>query len=258
MLLLIQPLLRSPSHTARRIQPLLRTPSHAPSPGRGAPAALPQLTQHRQVGSTDDRGDAAAAQGGLALVVAGVTARGARDGKPAVVVADAPRQRHPIFLPGDVQLDQGPGGGEGGRFSATGASRNLRARAGVRGSASPGPQPLPLPRGASPSALWTSVSLSVKWGHLCPPGLRSWGRCNAGGLAQPGAHRGHGAPECRSSTRHPTPRVLLLCPPCAAPRPNRSRRAGAARTPGNMTKRNERESPKVWREKGRQTDIPTS
>lgn len=121
------------------IQPLLGSPGHAPGPGGwGAPAALPQLTQHRQVGSADDRGDAAAAKDGLALVVASVAARGAGDGEPAVVVADAARQRHPIFLPNDVQLDQGPGGGEGGRLSATGASRNLRARAGVHRSASPG------------------------------------------------------------------------------------------------------------------------
>lgn len=52
------------------------------------PAAPPRLTQHRQVGSTDDGGDAAAVQHGLALVEAGVAARGVGDGEPAVVVAD--------------------------------------------------------------------------------------------------------------------------------------------------------------------------
>lgn len=111
MLLLIQPLCQSP---LRRPQP------YCPYPWGGSPAALPQLTEHRQEGSTDDGGDAAATQDSLALVVAGVAAHGAGDGQPAVVVAEAARQWHPIFLPNDVQLDQGPEGREGSRFSATG------------------------------------------------------------------------------------------------------------------------------------------
>lgn len=82
-------------------------------PVRGPPTALPPLTQHRQVGTTDDGRDAAAAKHGLTLVVAGVAARGVGNGEPAVEVTDATCQQYPILLPNDVKLDQGPEGGEG-------------------------------------------------------------------------------------------------------------------------------------------------
>lgn len=66
------------------------------------------LTQHREVGAPGDRGHAAAAQHGFALVVAGVADRGVGDGEPAVVVADATGEWSPVLLPHNVQLDERP------------------------------------------------------------------------------------------------------------------------------------------------------
>lgn len=58
-------------------------------PLRGALAAPPCLTQHREVGAPDHRGDTAAAQDSFTLIVASVAASGVGDGEPAVVVTDA-------------------------------------------------------------------------------------------------------------------------------------------------------------------------
>lgn len=155
-----------------------KAPALLPLPlGGGSPAALPQLTQHRQEGSTDDGGDAAATQDSLALVVAGVAARGAGDGQPAVVVAEAARQRHPIFLPNDVQLDQGPGGREGNRFSATGTSRGGQAWVGVQAQ---NPSPC-LFEGRHSGPRFSCLQN----GTAVPRGCAEGGRSNAGRQLQP-------------------------------------------------------------------------
>lgn len=67
-----------------------------------------RLTQHREVGTPGDGGYAAAAQHGLALIVAGIADRGVGDGEPAVVVADTTGEQSSVFLPHNVQLDQRP------------------------------------------------------------------------------------------------------------------------------------------------------
>lgn len=116
------------------------------------PALPPRLTQHGQVGATDDGGDAAAPQDGLTLVVAGIAGRGVGDGEPAVVVADAARQQRPILLPNDVQLDQRPGRaeGRGGQLQslpgAREAGQGVVRHAGARGRAPEFALPLTLPR----------------------------------------------------------------------------------------------------------------
>lgn len=94
--------------------------SRAVPPPQGNPSTAPlsHLTQDRQVSSADNRRDTAAAQDSLTLVVTRVAARGVGDGEPTVVVADAARQQCPILLPDDVQLDQRPGEGMGGRAGA--------------------------------------------------------------------------------------------------------------------------------------------
>lgn len=68
------------------------------------------LTLHVQVGPSADWRHAAAAEDGLALVVAGVAQRRAEDHQPAVEVAQAAGHRHAVLAPRDAELDERPGG----------------------------------------------------------------------------------------------------------------------------------------------------
>lgn len=69
------------------------------------------LTQHVQVGPGAHWGHAAAAQDGLALVVAGVAQHRAENGQPAIEVAQAAAHQHAVLTPRDAQLDERPAGG---------------------------------------------------------------------------------------------------------------------------------------------------
>lgn len=62
-------------------------------------------TLHVQVGPSADRRHAAAAEDGLALVVASVTQRWTEDRQPAVEVTKAAAHRHAVLAPCDAKLD---------------------------------------------------------------------------------------------------------------------------------------------------------
>lgn len=74
---------------------------------RADPAGL-VLTLHVQISPGADRRHAAAAEDGLALVVAGVAHHGAEDGQPAVEVAQSAVHQHAVLAPCDAQLDKRP------------------------------------------------------------------------------------------------------------------------------------------------------
>lgn len=63
-----------------------------------------------QISPGADRGHAAAAENGLALVVSGVAHQRAEDGQPAVEVAQTAVHQHAVLTPRDAQLDERPAG----------------------------------------------------------------------------------------------------------------------------------------------------
>lgn len=69
---------------------------------------FPILTQYVQIRPGADGGDAAAAEDGLALVVAGVAHDGTEDGQPAVEVTQTAGHQHAVLTPRDAQLDERP------------------------------------------------------------------------------------------------------------------------------------------------------
>lgn len=69
---------------------------------------LPVLTQYVQIRPGADGGDAAAAEDGLALVVAGIAHHGTEDGQPAVEVTQTAGHQHAVLTPRDAQLDERP------------------------------------------------------------------------------------------------------------------------------------------------------
>lgn len=81
--------------------------------GDPRPVLTGLLTLHVQVGPGADGRHAAAAEDGLALVVAGVAQNRAQDRQPAVEVAQAAAHRHAVLTPCDAELDERPGAGAG-------------------------------------------------------------------------------------------------------------------------------------------------
>lgn len=88
------------------------------------PALPPRLTQHGQVGATDDGGDAVPA-GRPHTRSSRHRWPWVRDGEPAVVAMMPLDSSAPILLPNDVQLDQRPGRAEG-RGGQPQSSQGLR------------------------------------------------------------------------------------------------------------------------------------
>ena len=68
------------------------------------------VTENVQEGPGSHRGDAAAAERRLALVVAAVADRGQADDQSTAKVPDAGVYHHAVFPPSDTHFDEGSGG----------------------------------------------------------------------------------------------------------------------------------------------------
>lgn len=124
---------------------------HRPHPQGTLGPASPRLTQHGEVSAPHGRGDTAAAQDGLALIVAGVAGPRAGDGEAAAEVADTAAEGLPIFLPDQVQFDQGPGRDRGWGLSIGRLGLSHRAKC----------IPHIPPGHYAKASVWASVSPSV-------------------------------------------------------------------------------------------------